>query len=319
MPVKEIQHLKNINIKAATQLTGINENTLRAWERRHKILAAERDQEGRRIYSLKDIEKLQLLSSLVKKRHLIGNIAPLSLQQLKVLDDQAGPTNHPTASPIQNSASPQTDYMSEIIEALKKWDLGQIHSSLQNARFNLSPRIIITNLVLPLMQEVGKLVAESKLRISQEHLLSSFMRDYLGQLYQSLSVNENQLKLKSKKIAVTTREGDLHEFGILLAAILCRINGHVVYYLGPNMPAQDLAEACEDFKVDLVVIGLASLPPKKEVISANQFLKKLDENTPKKLTILCGGTSDIDPSQIKSGRKLIKFSSLQDLDQFLKQ
>ena len=309
--------MKNINIKAVTQLTGINENTLRAWERRHTVLAVLRDNDGRRIYSIKDIEKLRLLWSLVQKGHLIGNIAPHSVMQLKAIDEQKGPTDVSVKTAVSLSNKSEQNHIEEIIDALKSWNLAQIHSSLQSTRFELSPRKIITNFVLPLMQEIGKLVSESKLRISQEHLLSSVLRDYLGQLYQSLSLNENLPSHKMRIVAVTTREGDLHEFGILLAAILFRINGHLVYYLGPSMPVKDLADTCEDFKIDTLVVGLASLPKKNEVISANNFLRKLDKESPKKINIFCGGNVDIKPDIIKSGRQFIRFSSLMDLDQFL--
>ncbi len=309
--------MKNINIKAVTQLTGINENTLRAWERRHKVLAAGRDNDGRRIYSVKDIEKLRLLWSLVQKGHLIGNIAPHSVIHLKTINEQTGPTNVTVKIAASPSDKSGQNHIEEIIEALKSWNLVQIHSSLQSTRFELSPRKIITDFVLPLMQEVGKMVAESKLRISQEHLLSSVLRDYLGQLYQSLSLNETLPSQKMRTVAVTTREGDLHEFGILLAAILFRINGHLVFYLGPNMPVKDLAETCEDFKIDTLVVGLAILPKKNEVISAGNFLRKLDKDSPKKINIFCGGNVDIKPDIIKSGRQFVKFSSLMDLDRFL--
>jgi MerR family transcriptional regulator, light-induced transcriptional regulator len=304
-----------MNIKAATQLIGINENTLRAWERRYKVLAPARDPLGRRIYTQKNIEKLNLLWSLVQKSHLIGNLVHQSTTQLKALNRQVLSTNQ--VSKVQNLTEDvfEKKHLRKIIEALKNFDLTQIQSSLQSSRFELSPKTMLTQLVLPLIQEVGKLVKDSKLKVSQEHLLSSLLRDHLGQLYQSLSPFE--LRNKYKRLVLTTREGDLHEFGILLAAILCRINGHEAFYLGPNMPVQDLAEACENFKIDEIILGLASLPKEREIITTNLYLKKLDQKTPQRINIICGGNSSIDEKSIKSGRQFTQFSTLEELDEYL--
>lgn len=313
--------MKNINIKAVTQITGINENTLRAWERRYKSLSPEKGIDGRRVYNTRDIEKLNLIWKLVKNGHAIGNIANLKLPELKTLSSklkglsQTVPDNEVSA--INNLPQVEIDHLNNIILALKKFDLSQIQLSLQSARFELSPKSIIHGLILPLMREVGHLVATSQLKVSQEHLLSSLLRDHLGQLYQSLNPYEYKLKGKAKKVMLTTREGDLHEFGILLAAILCRINGYETYYLGPNMPVDDLAEACNELEIDFLVLGLADIPKEKELITGNKFLSTLNELTSKKSQIIFGGSNRIDLSKFSSKRKFIQFVSLSDLDNFL--
>lgn len=311
--------MKNINIKAVTNLIGINENTLRAWERRNKNLSPKRDQDGRRIYDKKDIEKLSLIWALVKDGHLIGNLAGKTTFQLRQMTEDL-PKISPTTNNDLNKEKqpkPESKYLEQIIKAIKKYDLSEIHLSLQNARFDLSPRVIIIDLVLPLLSEVGKLVFENKLKISQEHLLSSMLRDHLGIIYQSLSPYDYSRKTNSKRILLTTREGDLHEFGILIAAILCRINGHESYYLGPNAPADDLAEACIQFKIDCLVLSLSAIPKEKEIISSAKFLKQLEDLLPKKIQILCGGSDLNENSELLKKKNAIHFTSLTELDNFL--
>ncbi len=299
-------------------MTGINENTIRAWERRYSVVEPERSDDGRRLYSRKDVEKLSLLWKLVQKGHLIGQIATLSLVQLKKMDGEHGTPSHTARELAPNSAKEQV-HLETIISSLKKFDLDAIHHSLQKARFELSPRDIITRLVLPLLKEVGNQVMDSKLNISQEHLLSSLLRDHLGNVYQSLSPYEYKTKSLQTRVIITTREGDLHEFSILLAAILCRIHGYETYYLGPNMPMSDLAHACEQFKINFVILGLAALPPEKEFVTAASYLKQLDQAVPKKTQFLCGGMANVPENVISSGRKYLFFSSIDELDTFLAQ
>ncbi|MES2745807.1 MAG: MerR family transcriptional regulator, partial [Bdellovibrionota bacterium] len=63
------------SVKTICQLTGLNEHTLRAWERRYQVVTPHRLENGRRVYSLDDLEKLKLVTLLVRKGFLIGNIA----------------------------------------------------------------------------------------------------------------------------------------------------------------------------------------------------------------------------------------------------
>lgn len=310
--------MKNINIKAVTNLIGINENTLRAWERRNKILSPSRDEEGRRIYDKKDIEKISLLWRLVQNGHLIGNLAEKSLSELRTMSEELPKlTNQTLESSTKKIIKPEDKYLNQIIKAVQKYDLADIHLSLQNARFDLSPRVLIMDLVLPLLSEVGKLVAEEKLKVAQEHLLSSMLRDYLGMLYQSLSPYEYHKKTNSKRVLLTTREGDLHEFGILIAAILCRINGHESYYLGPNAPVEDLAEACSHFKIQYLILSFSAIPKEKEIISSARYLKRLEDLLPKKLQILCGGSDLFENKELLKKANVVQLSSLHELDSYL--
>jgi methanogenic corrinoid protein MtbC1 len=306
--------MENINVKALTRLIGINENTLRGWERRYKAVEPIRGEDGRRLYSAKDVERIKLLWALVKNGHSIGLIAKHSTPKLKKLLSEAVPV---AEEKIDRDQEPMESYQDLIISALDEFNLERLHLILQKARFGMSPKDIVMNLIRPLMQKVGSLVKESQLSIAQEHVLSSLLRDYLGGLYQSLSPYEFSSKIHMKSIILTTREGDMHEFGIILSAILCNLYRFKTYYLGPNMPVKDLSEACVQFKVDYVILALTELPKDREIISSAQYLKKLDESLPKKVTFCLGG-KEMELDKLNTQREIIQFQSFEDLDTFLK-
>ncbi len=71
------------SIGAVARLTGISTHALRIWERRYGTVIAERTPTGRRIYSRVDVEKLSLLKLLVDQGFSIGQIANLSLEELR--------------------------------------------------------------------------------------------------------------------------------------------------------------------------------------------------------------------------------------------
>jgi MerR family transcriptional regulator, light-induced transcriptional regulator len=306
--------LENINLKALIRLVGINENTLRAWERRYKAVEPIRDELGRRLYSARDVERVKLLWALVKEGHNISRIAELPAPALKkLLKSSLAPE-----APAMSATSSKTEaFLNDIIKALEKFQLERLNLTLQRARFELSSKEIIVNLVRPLLVRVGQLIFEGKLSITQEHILSALLRDYLGMLFQSLSPYDYSSRPHSKTVLLTTREGDIHEFGILLAAILCNLYRLRTYYLGPNMPLEDLIEASTQLKADYIIMGLMTLPKKREIITAQEYVTQLDQRLPRKITFCLGGSVTSQHFKSLSDRQVLMFGALEELDKFL--
>jgi len=303
-----------MNLSAVVRLVGINENTLRAWERRYGAVNPSRDEKGRRFYSDKEVEKIQLLWSLVNEGHSIGLIAKLSVSKLKTMLTKTLSPHVAEIRPINIKAE---EFLTTIIKALEKFNLEGLHQCLQRARFEMTIKEIIIDLIKPLMEQVGNLNQAGRLGIAQEHLLSSLLRDYLGNIHQSLSPYDFSSRKISKSILLTTREGDLHEFNILMGAILSNVYQFKTYYLGPNMPPEDLARSCAFFRPDYIVLGITDLPASLEIITPQNYLAKLDKLLPRNISICYGGSSDLTINQLSKDRELIKITSLSDLDQFL--
>ncbi len=306
--------MANLNMKAVVRLLGINENTLRGWERRHHAITPGRDAGGRRSYSPREVERIRLLWALVREGHTIGRLAGLSSAELKRM---LVATQSPEAPPLTAASAGTTAYLDAIVEALERFDLERLHHALQRARFDLSPKEVVINLVRPLMARVGGLIVEGKLSITQEHLLSTLLRDYLGNIHQSLSPYDLSIRANAKNVVLATREGDVHEFGILLSAILCNLYRYRTFYLGPNMPQEDLVEACQRFKADILILGFTSLPPERELVTPADYLRGLDRGLPRRVTICHGGAGRVDQRVFKSDRQVMALEGLEELDRFL--
>lgn len=76
------------SIGAVSRLTGLTTHTLRMWEHRYSTVVAERQANGRRIYSPADVEKLSMLKALSDRGSPIGSIAGLSLEALRARLEQ---------------------------------------------------------------------------------------------------------------------------------------------------------------------------------------------------------------------------------------
>lgn len=70
-------------IGAVAKITGLTIHNLRVWERRHNAVIPERSNDGRRLYSDQDIDRLILLKRCVDHGDRIGTIAKLDQDDLR--------------------------------------------------------------------------------------------------------------------------------------------------------------------------------------------------------------------------------------------
>ena len=73
---------KYFNIQMAAELSGLSAHTIRAWEKRYQALTPERAENGRRLYSNREVERLTVLSQLTRLGSSIGQIARLPDEEL---------------------------------------------------------------------------------------------------------------------------------------------------------------------------------------------------------------------------------------------
>ncbi|MES9972026.1 MAG: MerR family transcriptional regulator [Candidatus Thiodiazotropha sp.] len=74
---------QSYGIGAVSRLTGVAQDTLRAWERRYSVVVPTRTEAGRRVYTQSDIARLSLIKQLVDQGDTISSLANLSLQELQ--------------------------------------------------------------------------------------------------------------------------------------------------------------------------------------------------------------------------------------------
>ena len=113
-------------IRAASRLTGISLDTLRAWERRYQAVVPERGERGR-VYREAHIARLRRLDALVRGGHAIGSIAALTDRELGKLIDR-GRQHHP------NGAEQASVDLTALTTSLERVDLPALDSTRLLAR-----------------------------------------------------------------------------------------------------------------------------------------------------------------------------------------
>lgn len=300
--------MQNLSVKAVAQLSGLTPHLLRAWERRYAVVTPSRSKNGRRLYSEGDIQKLKLLAVLTSQGHSIGSLANLNLARLQKLF-------HDTAD------SATFDLLTSLLQSVQAFDLENIDRQILRARTGTPVKNFVTEIAAPLLMQVGKLVEQRKLDIAQEHALSALMRTHLGELLAQVqrTVDWNATyAARLPTLSFSTPEGDLHEFGILLSAILAGTLGFRFRYLGPNMPAESLAYAADATAADIVVIGLVNADSKRLVMPLRDYIAKFVSAMQKKpkqpLAVWIGGHCDFNIAAEKSPLPIHHVNSFSDLE-----
>jgi methanogenic corrinoid protein MtbC1 len=224
-------------------MTGLSADTLRAWERRYEAVVPERSDRGR-LYSDADVARLRRLAELVARGHAIGTIAALSDAELD------GLLRRGDALSARSSEPPAVVQVDTLMTALDRYDLEAIETILNRHAAVLLPRDLVFAVMLPLLREVGRRWESGTLRPSQEHLISAIVRSVLGGLLRATSRAG-----ASPKIVFAAPAGERHELGLLSAALLAASAGYGVVYLGPDVPADDVAHAATVTGAQVVVMG----------------------------------------------------------------
>lgn len=240
------------SIKAVSQATGLTVETLRAWERRYGIVAPRRDATGRRVYGPEDVLRLRLLREATDRGHPIRRLAKLADAELSGLVEDAA-TVRPAAGP--------GGFAGRILEAARNFRAADCEQALTLAIALLPPPQLFSEVLQPLLREVGERWHRGEFAISQERLVSSTVRRHLGLVLETYGRTSRR-----QDVVFATLPGERHELGLLMAAIVCASRGFRTHYLGPELPPAEIARFAREVGAAIVALsvmlqeGLSDVP-----------------------------------------------------------
>lgn len=289
---------KNIySIGKAADKTGLNPLLIRAWENRYGAVEPKRTDTNRRVYCDKDIQKLRLLSKATKEGHNIGQIAHLTLAELKELVGDTSTVELVENAPAKEGRPGPDDFISEALEKIRDFDQNGFEIILRSASMNLSKLKLIEDYILPLIRSVGESWQSGELRISQEHFASAILSAFLKSIRDNNSVSEN-----APVIVVGTPRGQKHELGALAIAVLAGIRGYSTVYIGADVPSEEIAAAA--LRSGAVAVALSIVYPMDDMSLFGDLSLLSDLMQEKRIFI--GGSSSMGYNRL-AGKKNIRF------------
>lgn len=301
-----MENSSKYNIKSVSVLTNLNIHTIRAWEKRYSAVTPERTDTNRRMYSKEDIEKLNLLSDALRNGHSIGAVAHLSSEELRGLI----PNQFNQTSIVTKPEGTFQNLISQSIFHILNYDYKNFENLLLDSSVNYSRQSLLIDVIIPLLDEIGRLWENGKIRVTHEHFAVTVLRTFLGSL-----IDNNLNPPTAPKILTTTPEGFLHELGALISALYAMDFGWNAIFLGANLPAEEISAAAKANEVNAILLSLVY--PEDDPRTGKQ-LRKLRKYIGEDMHILISGQSAIGYLKFIEETNSILVQKLSDLPTVLK-
>jgi len=106
------------------------------------------------------------------------------------------------------------------------------------------------------------------------------MRGLLFSLMRLYPANDSR-----RRVVVATPAKEDHELGALMVAMLAAMHGWSVLYLGPNLPAEEIAYAVRDTDAELLLLSVTNLSAQ----ASRAEIAAIEREVPADVKILAGG------------------------------
>jgi DNA-binding transcriptional MerR regulator/methylmalonyl-CoA mutase cobalamin-binding subunit len=270
-------------IQVVVRRTGLSAHVIRVWEKRYGAVEPMRTPTNRRRYADNDIERLQLLQRVTQTGRSIGQVAHLDTETLRDLirEDELATPLLPSQASTPSAALSIQGHLDACLAAVARLDASDLEAVLLRARVALSQPVFNEQLIVPLMEDIGQLWHDGTLRIAHEHLASAVVRTCMG------SLNDGTAPASAApRLIVTTPVGQWHEIGALIVASTAAADGWQVTYLGPNLPAEEIAAAVQQQGAKAVALSLVYPADDPHVMQDVTMLRRY---LPKDVNLLVGG------------------------------
>jgi methanogenic corrinoid protein MtbC1 len=166
---------------------------------------------------------------------------------------------------------------------VERLDAAAMETALARAAIDLPAPALIERLLLPLLTEVGERWHDGSLRVAHEHMATAMVRSFLGTQTNGTAPGES-----APEIIVAAPAGQRHELGGLMVSATAASDGWKVTYLGPDLPADDIAAAALRRKARAVALSIVY--PADDPLLARE-LKTLRTMLGSEVPLLVGGAS----------------------------
>lgn len=289
------------SIKVVAKRTGLTPHVIRAWEKRYQAITPTRTRTKRRLYSETDIERLLLLRRAKELGYSLKQVARLPTEKLLTMvnvgayskdsmEAQRGASITGAGLPKAQSEasaeirSPQSDleaHVNACLSNVEELDAEGLKETLARAMVALGWPTFLDGVLIPLMHRIGECWRQGSLRIAHEHLASAVVRAFLESIQRS-----RRGPTSAPKLIATTPTGQLHELGALAAAAIAAMEGWYTIYLGPNLPAEEIANAALQCRAKVVTLSIV-YPTDDPYLPLE--LEELRQYLPYHVAILVGG------------------------------
>jgi MerR family transcriptional regulator, light-induced transcriptional regulator len=222
----------HVRIGELSRRSGIRPELLRAWEQRYGLLRPLRSEGGFRLYSPQDERRIAVMRS-----HLDRGLSAAEAARL-TLDEE----RRPETPVLERSAD-------ELRAALDAFDETAAQSALDRLLSAFSVEVVLREVVLPYLRELGERWERGDVSVAQEHFASQLLRGRL------LGLARGWDRGAGPRALLSCMPGEQHDLGLIAFGLSLRDRGWRIVFLGPDTPLDTLSDAATTLEPDAVVLA----------------------------------------------------------------
>jgi DNA-binding transcriptional MerR regulator len=267
------------NIKAVAQLVGLLPVTLRAWERRYGLPTPGRGDQGYRLYSEYDVRTLRWLKNQLDSGMSISR-AVTYLNDLRTKGrDPAEPA--PQASGLEPASF--NAFRQNLLSSLRQFDDTTANDIFRRAFAIYSVDQVLSEIVKPMLVEVGEAWHRGELAITTEHYITQFCTQHLMSM-----LGASSSPTRHGTIVAAGAPGEMHQIGLLMLVVMLRWRGWDVKYLGPDLKLDMLEEALRPLHPNMILFTATRLEAAQNLSVLPEVLKRFRPISP---LVVLGGSA----------------------------
>lgn len=229
-----------IRIGEMSRRTGVSPELLRAWERRYGLFEPDRSLGRFRLYSDADITRVEAMRSQISH----GLSAAEAARRVLASSPARG------AAPREPATPALDEPIRTLRAALTSFDEGAAHVALDQLVASLSLETFLRSVVIPLLQEIGEGWERGEITIAQEHFASNVVRGRL------MALGRGWGRGTGRHALLAAPEGEQHDLGLVVLALMLRDHGWRVTFLGADTPVTTITDTSRRVAPEVVVLAM---------------------------------------------------------------
>jgi DNA-binding transcriptional MerR regulator len=269
-------------IKQASRLTGVPEASMRAWERRYRVVVPVRNVSGYRVYDLAAVAALSTMRRLIDTGWSAAEAAKAvrSGEVVAELDEVPAP-----ARSVPSEQASAVVHMQQFLTAAAQMDTAGIEQSLDDGFALGSFEHVVDSWLFPTLDALGEGWARGEIDVAGEHAASHAVHRRLSAAFDAAGSRS-----RGAAVVVGLPSGSQHELGALAFATAIRRRGLDVLYLGANVPVGSWETAVRSHGARAAVLAVVTPEDRPAAVTVATRLAAL-----KAAPMVCtGGASGAD-------------------------
>jgi DNA-binding transcriptional MerR regulator len=223
-----------IRIGELGRRTGVAPDLLRAWENRYGVLRPSRSPGGFRLYSAADEARIRRMTRLIA-----DGLSTAEAARHALADDEVQPE---VDVPILAQLADQ------LRAALDGFDGAGAHAAFDRLLGSVSLDVVLVDVVLPYLRDLGDRWAAGRASVAQEHFASNLLRGRL------LAIARDWDGGAGPALLLACLPGEAHDLGLIVFGILAARRGCRVTLLGADTPIETLHRSVGTIRPSLIVL-----------------------------------------------------------------